>query len=30
LCSWSGFEASRVTGFKRETWNTGWTLRFFR
>ncbi len=24
-----GLEASRETGFKRNTWNVGWTLRFF-
>jgi len=28
LCSRSGLEASRATGFKSETWNMGWTLRF--
>ncbi len=28
LCSWLGLEASRVTDFKRKTWNVGWTLRF--
>ncbi len=27
-CSRLGLEASRETGFKRETWNAGWTLRF--
>ncbi len=29
LCSRLGLKASRETGFKRETWNVGWTLRFF-
>ncbi len=24
-----GLEVSRATDFKRETWNVGWTLRFF-
>ncbi len=28
LYSWLGLEASRGTGFKRDTWNVGWTLRF--
>ncbi len=27
-CSRLGLEASQETGFKRETWNVGWTLRF--
>ncbi len=29
LCSRLGLEASRATGFKKDTWNVGWTLRFF-
>ncbi len=28
-CSRLGLEASRETDFKRDTWNVGWTLRFF-
>jgi hypothetical protein len=28
VCSRLGLEASRATGFKKETWNVGWTLRF--
>jgi hypothetical protein len=29
LCSQLGLEASWATDFKKETWNVGWTLRFF-
>ncbi len=28
VCSRLGLEASRAIGFKKETWNVGWTLRF--